>query len=805
MRATLFASTAILALVLASCSQEPTGQTVEPVSQNTENEVAETVAPDPARMRAEINSDGSIRVMFRGDAERSTDPADYRLSDGEGNVLPISTVLPTDASGALIFSSETLDPARVYFVEELAMELRARARFDGWFRSLYSDKPLGANIAADGSVTDFRIFAPRADRIRIYLYEGPDDGPEQATEAVWMQRDANGVFEAQFEGDLHGVYYDFTVHGPNDPGNQFYGTEPVHISDPYARVNVDGFGKSRVWRATIPATPLANGRPPMQDVVSYEVHVQDFTDLLPVADELGSSIPAFATPGLTNSRGEPIGFDHLVNLGINTVHLLPMQEFIHYPTEEWAAGHGDVPILQELGIAHEDYQWGYRTTHAFAIESRYRQTGTDWGAQRDQFRDLVQAFHDRGIAVIIDIVPNHTGESMEDRDTPLNFSGLDRFYYYRLNEDGVHIGTFGNEVKTEDRPMVQRWLIDQCRQLIEEFGIDGFRIDLAGQIDEQTLYALRRELGDDVIIYGEPWIDVNDPWIREMPDWDWYKEDAPITFFQDEARNAFVGSPFVLENPATDLGWSGGNAELRDRVMMAIANTFSDEPVSPNQGLNYMDIHDNWTLADRFALNDWDGRNGVNEPHYRIAAGLLFTSLGPVVIHGGSEFMRSKGIAPLHEQHVETDYRNIHLKGREDTFNVRTPNQFVWENIGATADEAPADYAGMLAWWRGLIHFRLSEEGQVFRIAEHRDGHVRWFTPEDGHLLAYTMGDSVLVAANVGSSDAEIPVDLPEGNWVRIADGAVIDAENGVGGALDGGRESLATPAGTLQIWVRRD
>ncbi|MDM7984170.1 MAG: alpha-amylase family glycosyl hydrolase [Maricaulis sp.] len=804
MRATLFASTAILALVLASCSQEPTAQTVEPVSQNTENEVAETVAPDPARMRAEINADGSIRVMFRGDAARSTDPADYRLSDGEGNVLPISTVLPTDASGALIFSSEALDPARVYFVEELEMGLRARARFDGWFRTLYSDKPLGANIAADGSATDFRIFAPRADRIRLYLYEGPDDGPEQATSAVWMQRDANGVFEAQFEGDLHGVYYDFTVHGPNDPGNQFYATEPVHISDPYARVNVDGFGKSRVWRATIPATPLANGRPPMQDVVSYEVHVQDFTDLLPVADELGSSIPAFATPGLTNSRGEPIGFDHLVNLGINTVHLLPMQEFIHYPTEEWAAGHGDVPILQELGIAHEDYQWGYRTTHAFAIESRYRQTGTDWGAQRDQFRDLVQAFHDRGIAVIIDIVPNHTGESMEDRDTPLNFSGLDRFYYYRLNEDGVHIGTFGNEVKTEDRPMVQRWLIDQCRQLIEEFGIDGFRIDLAGQIDEQTLYALRRELGEDVIIYGEPWIDVNDPWIREMPDWDWYKEDAPITFFQDNARDAFVGSPFVLENPATDLGWSGGNAELRERVMTAIANSFDDEPVSPNQGLNYMDIHDNWTLADRFALSDWDGRNGVNEPHYRIAAGLLFTSLGPVVIHGGSEFMRSKGIAPLHEQHVETDYRNIHLKGREDTFNVRTPNQFVWENIGATADEAPADYAGMLDWWRGLIHFRLSDEGQVFRIAEHREGHVRWFTPDDGHLLAYTMGDSVLVAANVGSSDAVIPVDLPDGNWVRIADGEVIDAENGVGGTLDGGREAVAAPAGTLQIWVRR-
>ncbi len=810
MRKSWHYAVSLLALTVAACNDQPDAISREGVAQNTGNAGAvadvDTVAEavEPARMRAEINADGSIRVMFRGDHQRSTDPAHYRLLDGANNTVNIAQILPTDASGLLIFADTMLDPSRVYYVEETEIRLRARARFDGWFRTLYSDKPLGANIAADGAVTDFRIFAPRADRVRLYLYDGPEDAPEQAVDAVWMERDAQGVFEAQFEGDLHGTYYDFTVHGPIDPGNQFYETEPVHISDPYARVNVDGFGKSRVWRATIPATPLPNGRPAMRDIVSYEVHLQDFTDLLPVAEDVGSSIPAFAMPGLTNSRGEAIGFDHLVNLGINTVHLLPMQEFIHYPTEEWAAGHGDIPLLQELGIAHEDYQWGYRTTHAFAIESRYRATGTDWGAQRDQFRDLVQAFHDEGIAVIIDIVPNHTGESMEDRDTPLNFSGLDRFYYYRLDEAGAHIGAYGNEVKTEERPMVQRWLIDQCRHLIEEFGIDGFRIDLAGQLDEQTMYALREALGDDVIIYGEPWIDVNDPWILENPDWDWYKEDAPITFFQDAGRDALVGSPFVLEDPATDLGWSGGNAALRDQAMLAISNRFEDEAVSPNQGLAYMDIHDNWTLADRFALNDWDGRNGVNEPHYRIAAGLFFTTLGPLVIHGSSEFMRSKGLAPLHEQHVETGYRNIHIKGREDTFNVRTPNQFVWENVGATADEGPADYAGMLDWWRGLIHFRLSEEGEVFRIAEHIEGHVTWFAPEDAHLLAYMMGDSVLVAANVGDGEGRIQVDLPDGNWVRIADGVRIDQENGVGGALGGGDATITAPAGTLQIWVRR-
>ena len=103
--------------------------------------------------------------------------------------------------------------------------------------------------------------------------------------------------------------------------------------------------------------------------------------------------------------------------------------------------------------------------------------------------------------------------------------------------------------------MVQRWRFDQCKQLIEEFGIDGFRIDLAGQIDEQTLIALKKELGDEIIVYGEPWIGSNDPAYEAHPDWDWYKEDSPITFFQDEGRNAFKGPVFDIKSKERDRGY----------------------------------------------------------------------------------------------------------------------------------------------------------------------------------------------------------------------------------------------------------
>ncbi len=764
---------------------------------------------EPLRLRAELRGPRAVWARLTGDVVRPLDPSAYRLVDAHGDSVAVAAVLPNTASEMLVVPDRDLDIRRVYYLEIPSMNLQARCRFDGWFRTLYSDKALGANVSDDGAQTAFRIFAPRADTVRLYLYDTAEASPDDATEQIVMTRDAAGVWEAIVSGDRHGTYYDFTVHGPDDPGNYFYDAFPVHISDPYARVNVGAQGKSRVWRPTTPATPLAAGRPKMEDVIAYEIHVQDFTDLLPVSDDLKGTIPAMAAPGLRNSRGEPVGFDYLVDLGINVVHLMPVQEYLHYPNDEWQAAFGDDPEMAAMGIDQENYQWGYRTTHAFAIETRFRQRGTEHGAQRDQFRDLVQAFHDRGLAVIIDIVPNHTGENMDDRHLLFNFNVLDKPYYHRTDERVEHIGPFGNEVKTEDRPMVQRWVIDQCKQLIDEFGFDGFRIDLAGQIDEQTLIRLRHELGDDVIIYGEPWIDVSDPDVLANPDWDWYKEDSPITFFQDDARNAFKGSPFELSDKKTDRGYAGGNAALRAEVMRALTNDYPQEAASTNQGINYLDIHDNWALADRFATEDWDGRRGVDERSYKIAAGLLFTSLGPLVLHGGSEMMRSKGAAPLEEEIKQTSSGPIYLKGRDDTYNLRVPNQFVWENVGKTKADGPNDYANMLAYWKGLIAFRKSDAGAVFRRADPPpDDYYQWLLPDDEHLLGYLVDGSVLVLVNTGAFEATFAdVPLPTGRWRLIANAQTVDHVNGVSGSnatLEGGAtHDLAVPGTSLKMWMR--
>ena len=757
-------------------------------------------------LRAEIHRNKTIWAWVSGHGiTRPFDKKLYRLTNAKGEEIPIVSVAPSDSSKTLVTPAVELDIRRVYYLEIPSLKLKSLCSFDGWMRDLYSDKELGANVSADAKKTDIRFFAPRALKVILYLYNNRTDS--LAYEIKEMEKDKDGVWEASYPGDIHGIWYDFTVHGHLDPGNFFFETHPVHISDPYARVSDDSFGKCCVWRKTKAATPLKNGIPKLQDLISYEVHVQDFTAQLPVADHLKETFPAMVTPGLKNAKGQKIGFDHLLDLGINTVHFMPVQEFIHYPMEPWKKKFKDNPWMKTHGINLEDYNWGYCTSHSFAIESRFRDKKSAPGAQRDQFRDVVQAFHNKDIAVIVDFVFNHTAANMGMVDWLHPFNAADQQYYYR-NKDLKLIGEYGNETKSEDRPMVQRWILDQFRHFIDEFGVDGFRIDLAGQTDQQTLKMLRENLGPDIIIYGEPWIASNDPAYEANPDWDWYKADAPICYFQDDARNTFKGPVSNPENKKTDRGYAGGNLSLRPNVKKALTSTFPEEK-SPLSGIKYLDIHDNWALADQFGEKNWDGRFGVDEKAFKLAATLLFTCSGPIVLHGGTEFMRSKGLAPLVETVEKSpNGSNMHYHGKRDTYNMRICNQFVWDNIGKTKSDKDifCDYKGMLAFWQGLASLRNSAWGKTFRQDKKLPAnHYRFFEPANEALLGYLVDDKVLVLLNVGEkSDVFTNLDIPKGKWRLIGNVQSVDLKGVRGPALEGGKTlEMKIRAKEGMIWVR--
>ena len=759
------------------------------------------VAP---RLVAELRGPNAIWVSFEG-VDRPLDESFYRVIRWDGIARSVYALTPhEDRSALLDLGAFELDPHQVHYVEAStdAGQLRTRARFDGLWRDMAAGGQYGMptgvwihnrpppppppgseeaprDLGSFSGETHFRMFAPRADSVRLYLYA---DRTGAAQDSVLLHSGGSGRWAVVDYGtDLRGMWYDYAVYGPDGPGSAFTNQTGERVSDPYALVSDDSWGRGRIWQDTFrQPRPVEGGRPAMEDVVAYEVHLQDFTDELPGLEDGAGPLEAFVVPGLTNERGEPIGLDYLERLGINTVHLLPVQEYLHYPDDAWRAAFEDDAFMIEQGIATENYQWGYRTTHAFAVESRFRSAGDEPGRERERFRDLVDALHARGMAVVVDVVFNHTGENMEGVEQLLTFNGIDKWYYYRLDDEGNHIGAFGNEVKSENRPMTQRWLLDQLRHFVDVFGVDGFRIDLAGQTDEQTLRWLQASLGEDVLIYGEPWIGSNDPDYEANPSWDWYKADSPITFFQDDARNAFKGSPG--EDPTPDpasRGFAGGDPAMRDAALAGVANAYPEES-TPNAGINYLDIHDNWALADRFSSCQagdcaWDGREGVLEAEMRIAAALLMTSLGPVVMHGGTEIARSKGLAPLPEEingeweRTEMGIAPIYIKGRGDTYNLRAANRFDWTTVGL--EDGAVDYAEMEDWWRGLIALRLSEAGEVFRIGGAvPEGWVQTFEHPDPNVLMYLVGERVFVRINTGGETVSFgPIDLPGEGWATVA------------------------------------
>jgi len=768
----------------------------------------------PLRVRAELVSAYHVRVIITGaPGELSLKSSDYRLTLADGANLPIAAILRVTPKELHVHPAFALALARVHYLEVLPLHKNVTVSFDGYFRHLYSDKELGANFDRAKDQTAFRVFSPRATAMRLYLYDAPASLPWQTLE---MKKDDRGVWEAFLPGNLEGKYYDFTVHGANDPGNYFYEQRPVHVNDPYARVNVDAQGRSRVWPRAEPPLPLPNGRPHMKDLISYEVHVQDFTTGLSGLDEnKKGTFAGMAEPGLRNARGEKIGFDHLVELGINAVHLLPVQEFMHYPDEEWQEAFLHDPYMMARGINKENYQWGYRISNFFALENRYRIKGTEHGAQNQQFRDMVEAFHKKNIAVILDFVFNHTAENIDNRDFVFNFKAFDAQYYYRTDENLKLLGVFGNETKSEDRPMVQRWIIEQCKFFVEEYGVDGFRIDLAGLTDKQTLLALRQVLGPDIILYGEPWIDSSDPNFQANTDWDWYKLDAPITYFDDDFRNAIHGPPSNPKNKLLDRGYAGGNRD-RENAKRAIAAGFESEH-TPLNGINYMDIHDNWAMADRFALHDWNGLQGVEEGPFKTAAAMFFTALGPLVIHGGTEIMRSKAFAPLEEPTLIKQTRTgpIHIHGMRDSYNLRHANEFEWSNKGKRRGEdngaIKSDYDNMYKYWRGLIALRKSKAGEVCRVVEKPPAdYVQWFEPSKLGLLGYMIGERLLVLVNTDTAegifnDVRLPVNS---RWKLVGDAERVALENGIAGKSDSilpaaAALTLQVPAQSVKIWVR--
>jgi pullulanase/glycogen debranching enzyme len=246
--------------------------------------------------------------------------------------------------------------------------------------------------------------------------------------------------------------------------------------------------------------------------------------------------------------------------------------------------------------------------------------------------------------------------------------------------------------------------------------------------------------------------------------------------------------------------------------MKGLSSGFPDDK-TPISGINYLDIHDNFALADQFASKDFDGRLAVDQDLYKIAVTLLYTSLGPIVTHGGSEIMRSKAAAPLKEVVKETraGYK-IYMHGKRDTYNHRAANRFLWETVGSEPSAKNRnDYDDMFRFWQGMNALRSGPHGKAFRVSEPvPEGYYQWILPEEESLLGYLVDQKILVLLNAGPAGYEFTgIELPEGRWKLVANNQAVDPLQGVRDEkslvhMEGGRPvSIHMKPESLRIWVK--
>lgn len=555
------------------------------------------------------------------------------------------------------------------------------------------DRPLGPTLHADGSTT-FRVFAPRAFSMSVHTFREAKGG--KGTETP-MKKAADGIWEATVKPAGPGTYYDFTCDGPAGAGEKF--DRDRHLSDPYARANVNSDGRSILVDQSFDWGKSANFRPPaIPDVVLYELHLKDWS--------------ASPTSGITDPKAkgkylglaEPRLLDHLKTLGVNAVELLPVHEFDNH-----AAPAG-----------HINY-WGYMTTHFFAPESSYA-TGATKGEGVRELKTAIRAMHERGIAVVLDVVFNHTAEG-DNQGPTLNLKGFDNPYYYRLTQDQQYYmnGTgCGNEFRSES-PMARRLIIDSLKYWMAEYHVDGFRFDLGAGLDKETMLAIEAALPKWTILVAEPW---TADWNRKF----WEKPDLRGTkwgLWNDGYR----------ENLRAFLNGDG----KRNDVMTAQSGSCMWFAGHPQQSVNYLECHDGHVLEDL---------TGGDVKKQKLGAVALCTSQGIPMLQSGQEFRRTK-------------------KGNHNSYDEDSDiNWLDWSRRSTHKD--------MVDFYAGLLSIR--QEFKALRQSTClSDNSVEWLRPANergiGYLMKRAGEPSVLVLMNSDPSQW-ITFKLPAaGEWPVLCNG----------------------------------
>jgi len=628
---------------------------------------------------------------------------------------------------------------------------------------VYKGTDLGLTYSPKESV--FKIWAPTAEKAQLIFYkEGIND---IAVSIVDMNKAVDGVWFSKVTGDLKGKFYVFKV--------QVNGKWLNEVPDPYAKaVGVNGKRAMVIDLKETNPTGWETDKSPVfknkTDAILYELHVRDAS----IADNSGiknkGKFLGLTETGTKNAEGLSTGLDHIRELGVTHVHLLPVFDF--YSVDESTPG-------------KPQYNWGYDPVNYNVPEGSYSTNPYDGITRIKEFKQMVKAFHQNGIRVVMDVVYNHTRLTQDSY-----FNQLAPGYYYRQTKEGKfsNATACGNETASE-RYMMRKFMLESVLYWVKEYHIDGFRFDLMGVHDIETMNLISRELHKikpDILLYGEGWTAGSSP----LPDSlralkkNAYKLDR-IAVFSDDIRDGIKGSVFEHE----DKGFASGKPGMEETIKFGIVASckhpqvdytkvnYSKAPYSaqPWNTITYCECHDNHVLWDKLAISASTVKESKRKQMQRFALSIALTSQGIPFLHAGSEFLRTK-------KGVENSFESPDSINAID-WNLKTKNKYVFEYVKA------------------LIKMR--KEHPAFRMytSKQIQDNIQFINDGPNDLVSYLInGQSlndpwkkILVLLNGGNMRRNIA--LPPGKWKS----AIWDNEFGV--PTEMGKDIFLEPYGCTVLY----
>ena len=555
----------------------------------------------------------------------------------------------------------------------------------------------GSDLGASWTVhkTLFRLWAPTAEAVHVNLYRSGNPENQDLLCQLRMHREQNGTWVAERMGNLNGIYYAYQV---------LVDGHLREACDPYARTT--GINGHRAMILDLSSTdpegwerdtnPHAGKG--ITDAVIYELHVRDLSSHRSSRIRNKGKFLGLTETKKKTKTGQPTGLDHIRALGVTHVHLLPVYDF----------------GFTDESRKSPQYNWGYDPVNFNVPEGSYSTDPFNGAVRVKEMKQMVKALHDAGLSVVMDVVYNHVHSAEE-----FCFNKIVPGYFSRISSEGIYSNgsCCGNDTASE-RAMVRKYIVDSVKYWADEYHIDGFRFDLVGLLDVQTIQSIIKTVHSthpDVIFYGEGW-HMDTRLTKEGMELAIQSNAGLLpgfSFFNDRIRDLIRGSTFDSTAPGFVTGDHSSKEQLESCFMGA-----PFWATDPYQSINYVSCHDNHTLFDRIALSVPEASFEELAKRNNLASAFSILSLGVPFFQAGEEMLRTKPSK----------------KNRFDHNSYRSPdrvNSLKWESLDQEV------YQKNVAYYKGLLAFRKAHPSLRIASREEAEGKVHPIRYPNPHVTAF--------------------------------------------------------------------